>query len=187
MRRNTLVWIAAATLALSILVTNALGQSAQTTTAHQLQLKNPPTIVHGPASKAARKAIIAAGANSQLPVWNYEVVSSRDGGLYQGVIVGHKPTLTGSGAAASVPTQIVPIVLNFQTIGTAVDLNTGLITTASGSATSDPTAADTACFTGTNNVPLALMTQSPILKNADFNFGGTDVGYTDYPFLEAIT
>jgi len=179
MQRITRVRIAALAIASSIPVTTAIGQSADSPAAHRLQLKNPPTIVHGLASTDARKAMVAAGAN-QLPVWNYQVVSSRDGGLYQGVIVGNKPSLTGTAAEASVTTQVVPIILKFQTLGTAVNLNTGVITTASGHATSNPTVPDTGCFTGAANVPLKLMAQSPIFKNADFNFGGTDVGTTQY-------
>jgi hypothetical protein len=76
--------------------------------------------------------------------------------------------------------QVVPVVLNFHQIGTSVDLNTGVITTTSGDASSNPTVADTGCFAGSNNVPLTLFAQSPILKSADFNFGGTDVGTAQY-------
>jgi hypothetical protein len=39
---------------------------------------------------------------------------------------------------------------------------------------------DTACFSGPVNVPVDVMLQSPIFKRADFNFGGTDVGSTQY-------
>jgi hypothetical protein len=113
-------------------------------------------------------------------VWNYQVISSRDGSLHQGVIVGRDPNQSGSNAAVSVPGQVVPLILKFHTIGTSVDFNTGVITTTSGQRSADPTVADTGCFTGFNNVPLKLMAQSPILKNAHFNFGGTSVGFTQY-------
>ena len=33
-----------------------------------------------------------------LPVFNYQVVSSRDGNLYDGVIVGADPSTRGTGA-----------------------------------------------------------------------------------------
>jgi len=166
-----------------LLVTFAFGQSQDTNPAHRLQLKPAPVITHGSMPQEARRNVVTSAASSgssQLPVWNYEVVSARDGRLYQGVLVGRNPNSRGSSASASVPTQLVPIILNFHSIATAVDFNTGVVTTTSGTATSDPTAPDTACFTGSNNVPLQLMAQSPIFKSDDFNFGGTDVGTTQY-------
>jgi len=132
-------------------------------------------------SREERKNIVAntpSGSN-QLPVWNYEVVASRDGSLYQGVIVGRNPSEHGANASASVPGQVIPLILKFHRIGTAVDAN-GIVTTTNGNISSDPTVADTGCFAGSPNVPLQIMAQSPILKNADFNFGGTDVGTTQY-------
>jgi hypothetical protein len=188
MRKNkfALVAIAAAFLCLSGTSTFAQSESAQfpVTTPHRFQVKNPPRIVHGDMSAEARRAVVTRNAMTpgiqQLPVWNYQTVSSRDGFLYQGVIVGSNPNQRGSSAAVNVPMQVVPVVLNFHRIGTAVDLNTGVITTTSGSASSNPTVADSGCFAGSNNVPLALFAQSPILKSADFNFGGTDVGTAQY-------
>jgi hypothetical protein len=86
----------------------------------------------------------------------------------------------GPSASVNVPTQVVPIRFEFDSVATAVDLTTGIITTAPGHASSDPRLADTSCFTGSNNVPLKLLAQSPIFNSADFNFGGTDVGRTQY-------
>ncbi|HEY6371772.1 MAG TPA: hypothetical protein VIX37_14425, partial [Candidatus Sulfotelmatobacter sp.] len=79
-----------------------------------------------------------------------------------------------------IATQLVPIVLRFQTVATAINFKTGIFSTASGSATSDPRVPDTACFSGRANVPLKVMAQSPVLNAADFNFGGTEVGTTQY-------
>jgi hypothetical protein len=183
MQRNSFVLTISIAMVFCFSVAFALGQAQDSKTPHKFQLKYQPPIVHGNMSREARKNIVtnaAKNGSNQLPVWNYEVLSSRDGNIYDGVIVGRNPDSRGSSAGANVPTQVVPIVLNFQTVGTAVDLNTGVITTASGSATSDPTAPDTGCFAGANNVPLKLLEQSPIFKNADFNFGGTDVGTTQY-------
>jgi hypothetical protein len=43
----------------------------------------------------------------------------------------------------------------------------------------DPTAADnSACLPAPNNVPLALVQQSPLFQPASSNFGGTFVGNT---------
>jgi hypothetical protein len=57
------------------------------------------------------------------------------------VIVGRNPKEHGSNAQVNVTTQLIPIVVKFHTLGTAVDLNKGIITTVSGSAKSDPTVA----------------------------------------------
>ena len=161
----------------------AFGQSQESTTPHRFELKSPPPIVHGSASKETRKRLVinsAQSAGSQLPVWNYQVISPRDGNLYDGVIVGRNPSERGTSAEVGVPAQVVPIILKFHRIGTSVNSTTGEVTTVSGDATSDPTVADSGCFAGANNVPLKLLAQSPILRNADFNFGGTDVGTTQY-------
>ena len=161
----------------------AVGQSQESTTPHRFELKSPPPIVHGIASRETRKGLVinsAQSAGSQLPVWNYQVISPRDGNLYDGVIVGRNPNERGTNAEVAVPAQVVPIILKFHRIGTSVNSKTGEVTTVSGDATSDPTVADGGCFAGANNVPLKLLAQSPILRNADFNFGGTDVGTTQY-------
>jgi hypothetical protein len=181
MQQNRFVRVASIAIALCLTGTFTFGQSEQSAFAHRFKLKTPPIITHGSMSTAERRqSILSTISGSQLPVFNYQVISPRDGNLYQGVIVGRNPNRHGANAQANVPTQIVPVVLKFHTLGTAVDLNTGIITTAKGSAKSDPTVADTGCFAGANNVPLSLMTQSPILKNADFDFGGTEVGDTQY-------
>jgi hypothetical protein len=188
MRQNILTLVAASAAFVCLSGTSALAQSGSAqfpaTTAHRFQVKTPPRIVHGNLSTEARRALITRNAATpgiqQLPVWNYQTISTRDGFLYQGVIVGSNPGQRGSGASTNVPMQVVPVVLNFHQIGTSVDLNTGVITTTSGDASSNPTVADTGCFAGSNNVPLTLFAQSPILKSADFNFGGTDVGTAQY-------
>lgn len=182
MRRTALTLVAVAAAFLCLSGTFTFAQSDQPSP-HRFQLKHQPPIVHSAMSKEARRSVVtnsALAGSNPLPVWDYEVLSPRDGNIYEGVIVGRNPSSTGADAAANVPTQVVPIILNFHRVGTAVNLSTGIITTTSGNTTADPTVADTACFTGPNNVPLTLMEQSPIFKNADFNFGGTDVGTTQY-------
>jgi hypothetical protein len=162
-------------LALCAYAVSALGQSTSAANAHRFQLKPPPVIPHGStaASTAAPNAV-------QLPVWKYNVVSTRDGNTYSGVIVGRRPDTMGSNASVSVPTQVVPIKFVFESVATAVDLNTGIISAAPGKAVSNPVAPDPGCFAGNNDVPLRLLAQSPIFQSADFNFGGTDVGTTQY-------
>ncbi len=181
MRRNTPVLIAPLVFVFGLCFSArfALGQSPESTTRHQFQLKNPPRITHGAVSREALKSLANSPSNP-LPVWNYEVISPRDGFLYDGVIVGRNPNQRGTSAQVSVTAQVVPIILKFHRIGTAVDFTTGVITTTRGDVNSNPTVADTGCFAGANNVPLKILAQSPILRNADFNFGGTDIGTTQY-------
>jgi hypothetical protein len=182
MQRKAPVSPAFLTIALCVSATLTLAQSPNTRP-HRFQLKPAPVIVHGTMSTQERRnaitSAIPSGSN-QLPVWNYEVVSSRDGFLHQGVIVGRNPNEQGTNAAVSVPTQIVPIVLKFQRIAPSLNLDTGIFTTVSGHRTSNPTLPDTGCFAGANNVPLKLLRQSPIFQNADFNFGGTPMGPSQY-------
>lgn len=187
MRTKGLTLTSALTAALSICVclsgTFTVGQSQDEPTAHKLQFKNARPMVHDAMSTEARRSAVTNGAahgTNLLPVFNYQVVSSRDGNLYDGVIVGANPSTRGEDATVSVTAQLVPVILKFHRIGTSVNLTTGVITTSSGDATSDPTVPDTGCFTGSNNVPSKLMRQSPILTAADVNFGGTDVGTTQY-------
>ncbi|HEV2398110.1 MAG TPA: hypothetical protein VGS27_14285 [Candidatus Sulfotelmatobacter sp.] len=143
----------------------------------RFQLKQSPKIIHNVPGAAPP----APGSSStQLPVWNYHVVSPRDGNSYTGVIVGSNPQARGSHATTTVAAKLVPIILQFQSVATAANLTTGIITTAPGHAMSNPTAPDNACLTGNNNVPLNLLAHSPIFNSADFNFGGTDVGTTQY-------
>jgi hypothetical protein len=148
---------------------------AQSPTNRRFQLKPPPRITHGSTAASTN-----GSSGIQLPVWNYHVLSSRDGNKYAGLIVGAPPTTMGSAASVKVPTQVIPIKFEFQSVATSVDLTTGIITTTKGRAESNPAMPDTACFTGKNDVPLRLLAQSPVFEKADFNFGGTDVGTTQY-------
>jgi hypothetical protein len=163
--------------ALCFCAISALGQSS-TPNAHRFQLKPAPAMAHNTNLTAASAASLPD--TSPLPLFNYNIVSTRDGNTYQGVIVGRPPETRGSKAAVSVKTQIVPIKFVFESVATSVNLTTGIITTAPGHAISNPALPDTNCFTGSNNVPLRLLAQSPIFNPADFNFGGTDVGATEY-------
>jgi hypothetical protein len=183
--RNAFRLIAA--LALASFSAFTIAQAQDAVVPHRLQFLNPPTSLQRPmAADAVRSAVTgsaavngAAGANL-LPVFSYQVVSIRDGFLYDGVIVGANPGTRGSAAQVSVKAQLIPVILQFHTLGVSFDPNTGVIATTSGNRTSDPTMPDTACFAGSVNIPRDVMLQSPIFKNADFNFGGTDVGTTQY-------
>jgi hypothetical protein len=115
-----------------------------------------------------------------LPVWNFQALSSRDGNIYAGSMVGANPTVRGTDASVSVIGQLVPIILKLHTIGTSINPKTGVIKTKPGNTTLDPTVADHACLAAPNNTPVELIRQSPVLSNANFNFGGTPVGTTQY-------
>jgi len=163
--------------------TVAVLQSQERALHHRLQFRNPPVNAELARSREARKGLItssAASGTNLLPVFNYEVVSSRDGNLYDGVIVGAHPSTRGAAAQVTIKAQLIPVILKFHTLGVSFDPRTGIFATAPGDRTSDPTVADPGCFAGATNVPVRAMLESPIFKNADFNIGGTDVGTTQY-------
>jgi hypothetical protein len=146
----------------------------------KLQRKSLPPINHGNVSREMVRAMAADNnGTGKLPLWNYQLISPRRGFIYEGMIVGRDPSKRGPQANVHIPTQLVPVVLRFHTVITGFDPNTGLTTT-SGDMTFDPSLADTSCLAAPNTVPIKLVKQSPILRNADFNFGGTDMGTTQY-------
>jgi hypothetical protein len=128
------------------------------------------------APQSANAAAPLAAPTPGLPLWSFNVHSDRDGNQYTGVMVGTNPFNHGSGST-NVATQIVPIIFKTHTLGTSVDGN-GIIATAPGNTTFNPTLPDQACLGTRNNNPLRLFQQSPIFRSADFNYGGTDVGRT---------
>src|SRR5215469_5841252 len=99
------------------------GQLRKTHTHLKLRFAEPRT--HGSPRAARVDAIQSGAATSLLPVWNFQAVSTRDGNLYAGSMVGANPTLSGPGVNVRVTAQIVPIILKLHTIGTSVDFNTG--------------------------------------------------------------
>lgn len=60
--------------------------------------------------KPANMTVEAQVASSVLPLFTYNVVSTRNGNSYYGVMVGTNP-FGGGAERTSVPTQIVPIVI----------------------------------------------------------------------------
>lgn len=112
--------------------------------------------------------------------WFFSITSGRDGNPYSGVMVGGT-ALGGGGGTTSTPVQIIPVIVKTVSVGTAIDPLFGTITTSPGNTTFDPTVADPACLTSTpTKVPVKLLKRSPLFKKATFNFGGTDVGFTQY-------
>jgi len=151
----------------------------------QLPKRNPflkPTKSAGAAaasvkSNAARDAFHSNKSAPTLPLFNYTVTSSRDGNTYSGIIVGRDPFTDPLGFTA-VPSQIVPVIVVTNSVFAGVD-SSGNVLTAPGVTTFNPSVADTSCLTAPNDVPLTLVQQSPIFNPADFNYGGTDVGFTE--------
>jgi hypothetical protein len=95
----------------------------------------------------------------QPPTWSYTVTSSRDGNSYTGYIVGSDPS---TNISSHIPTKIIPIIFKMPD-GTILD----------------PTKPDPCAGNGTLS-DLQLLMGSPEVQSVDFNFGGTDVGKTQY-------
>src|SRR5215470_14229263 len=143
MQRKLHVRLACLVLTMFALCVFMVGQNSRTPSLH-LRLRNAQPITHG--VQAARVDAIQSGAaTSLLPVWNFQAISSRDGNIYAGSMVGANPTLSGPGVNVSVTTQVVPIILKLHTIGTKFNPNTGVITTKPGDTIIDPTIADNVC------------------------------------------
>lgn len=119
--------------------------------------------------------------SNTLPLWTFDIVSSRDGDHHQGVMVGHDP-FTRAGTA-QIPTFIVPLIFRTHVVVTSVDPNTLMFaTTVPGETTLDPTQADNTCMTAPNNLPVRVFEQSPLFHapSQAFVLNGTPVGATQY-------
>jgi hypothetical protein len=162
----TIVWCAATTV--------AFGQDPASQGQARLRAYTAVMPKKGPASRQNN------AKSSMLPLWTFNVSSTRDHNNYSGVMVGRNPFVRGTQKRALVPTQIVPIVITTNLIGTSVDFTSGNVTTTPGVTTLDPTVANSACLAPPNDVPLTLYQQSPIVQPASFDFGGTNVGDTQY-------
>jgi len=125
----------------------------------------------------ATKNMMATDPRKTLPLWTFFTESSRDHNGYSGVMVGQDPF--HGGGRSSVPTFVVPLIIKTHKIGTHITPS-GKISTVPGETIFDPTMADNACLSSPNAVPLTLVQQSPLLKSAIFDFGGTIVGNTQY-------
>jgi hypothetical protein len=174
MKRKTMLFFFCATIVWCAATTVALGQD-QSASQGQARLKAYTTVMPRGQARSAHVA-----GSSLLPEWTFSISSTRDHNNYTGVMVGRNPFGHESNKTAKVPTQIVPVVITTNRIGTNVDFTSGNITTKPGVTILDPTKANTACLTAPNDVPLSLYRESPIIQHADFNFGGTHIGDTQY-------
>jgi hypothetical protein len=123
-------------------------------------------------------ATAAAKGAASLPLWTFNVEASRDQNDYTGVMVGTSPFTNP--ASTTVPTHVVPVIIVTNTVGVSFNSTTGIIGTAPGITTFDPTARDNSCLAKPNNIPVKLLKESPIFSPALFDFGGTIVGTTIY-------
>jgi hypothetical protein len=168
------MWFSVSLLVLaSLAITTAVAQDASTA--------RPAARLHAytTVKKAPPGARAQVPGSPTLPEWTFSVQSTRDHNNYTGVMVGRNPFGNESNKVAEVPTEIVPVVITTNLIGTSVGSD-GTIATTPGVTTMDPTVANTACLTAPNDVPLVLYRQSPIIQRANFSMGGTFVGNTQY-------
>ena len=115
---------------------------------------------------------------STLPLWTFRLRSSRDGQNYLGTMVGRSPFNDPGGS--KIPTEVIPLVIKTKNVAVSFDPKTGIVTTKPGNTTLDPTKADDVCLSPPNDVPIQLVSGSPIFTSASFSFGGTFVGNTQY-------
>src|SRR5580700_3791686 len=123
-------------------------------------------------------ASAAAKGAASLPLWTFNVQASRDQNDYTGVMVGTSPFTNPT--STTVPTHVIPVIIVTNTVGVSFNSTTGIIGTAPGITTFDPTARDNSCLAKPNNIPVKLLKESPMFSPALFDFGGTIVGTTIY-------
>jgi hypothetical protein len=133
-----------------------------------------------PARNAAGNMVRAsdAAAVSSLATFTYNVTSGRDGNTYTGAMVGQDPFSSGF-TTTTVTTPVIPLIITVNAVATGLNKH-GILTQTHGTITLDPTAADNACLSAPNNVPVTLVQQSPMFQATNFSFGGTSVGDTQY-------
>ena len=135
MVRKTLLAFCAAVTLLPMMTPPAFTQEPASLPKIKLRPYHPPP--HGITREAIRGLIArtmrarALGQRIavdpvQVPHWFFDVISSRDGGEYIGVMVGGNALIAGA-SPSSVPVQIIPVIVNTVTLGTAVDPFTGTL------------------------------------------------------------
>ena len=185
MNRRIIVSFVCALIAL--VLSAPVGFAQQTAQLPKLNPYRTPTKDASTVAGASLKAALEGGRakagvnanssnkNGQLQTFNYTVTSSRDGNTYSGQIVGRSPFNNPLGFT-EISSQLVPVIIRTHTVFAGIA--NGDVVTAPGVTVFDPTMKDDTCLTPPNDVPLTLTQQSPIFKSFDFNFGGTDVGFT---------
>ncbi len=178
MQHKLNLFFSCATVLLCISAT-AFGQAQEPQTKPTKKLKGYFYVKSAPKSdvEATKSQIGGFSETQSLPLWTFFVESTRDHNAYTGVMVGRDPF--SGGGVAEAKTYIVPLIIRTNRIVTAVNAD-GSFKTKSGVTIFNPTVADKACLAAPNDVPLTLYEQSPIFKDATFDFGGTIVGHTQY-------
>jgi hypothetical protein len=149
---------------------------------NQLALRNNIRVV--PRTGAEHASTVTSSENDdgegagRLPLWTYDVVAARDGLHHQGAMVGSNPFTHGG--TSKIPTMIIPLIIRTHSIVASLDPNTFAVTTTPGIVTLNPEAVDANCLHAPNNVPTKLFAQSPVFQPAQFSFGSTPMGYTQY-------
>ena len=102
-----------------------------------------------------------------LPLWSYNATTGFIN--YPGMIVGGSPAINST---AQVPVFLLPVAFHITQNGNTFNF--------------DPTAPDDGCL-GAGNTAWSLTNQSPLLNNANYNFGGHPVNNLQYEdaFLRA--
>lgn len=181
MDRRLIVVTVCALAALSAAASGAFGQGEQGA-ATRLQIRRATKPAPAEVSDKIKSEVAAMGSSktASLPLFLYDVESDRDNNNYTGVIVGADPFTAGGNKNTHVKTFIVPVIVVTHTKGTTFNPKTGVIGTAPGVTTFDPTANDNKCLSAPNNNPLTLFQHSPMFDSYDISVGGADVGHTQY-------
>jgi hypothetical protein len=152
-------------LALSMTIIAQVGDAQQryakpsSTRAKHKQLYFSP---HKPPMTADARAMIRNQVQSSqtIPIWNYSTVA-QDGKTYTGSMVGRSPFAHGH-RATTVPTYLVPVILQFQDSGDIFD----------------PTVYD-GCAPANESV-ISLILNSPLIGQPNFTLNGVNVGVAQY-------
>lgn len=107
------------------------------------------------------KAAIASGSSAMLPMWTFNVTSTRDGNPYSGEMVGQS-AFSAPNSSTTVTTQIVPIIFIMPDGGVF-----------------DPTVHDP-CAAAPGGSAVSLTLGSPIVSTTRFTLNGDNVGKTQY-------
>jgi hypothetical protein len=136
-----------------------------------LSVLSPPTFAQNGSPQAYYKVVPLTGVSTQaveasvagattIPMWRYNITSSRDGKPYTGLMVGRSPFFHGA-RTTQIPTIVIPLKVNLPDGGVF-----------------DPTVADSTC--SPSGIPLNLFQNSPIITPVDFMMGGIDIGTAQY-------
>jgi hypothetical protein len=114
---------------LSVAANATLGQEQQQAKP-KLQVRHAIKPAKTADAEQVKSAVASGNMNKtpMLPLFTYNVNSDRDGNEYTGVIVGANPFTPWGNKNTQVKTFIVPLIIVTNTVGTAFDPSTGIIT-----------------------------------------------------------